>query len=361
MERGEGNGDIMQEIIVGKREEGMRLDRYLQRYLPNAEKNFIYKMLRKKNIKLNGERCNGSEKICANDSIAIYFSDETLEKFRGRGAAANAAVKNGSTGKHGKSSKCGHDALRVIYEDDDILVVDKPAGMLSQKAERDDVSLVEHVTQYLLDSQCLTADDLNTFHPGVCNRLDRNTSGLVVAGKTLKGLQTMSEAFRDRTLHKYYIAVVAGTMEERMRLSGWLYRDSQANLTRVFDTIEEAGRLGAAGEPDRIETEFIPIAGNGRHTLLKINLITGKTHQIRAHLSGIGHGIVGDPKYGNRRANELAGRLYGVKRQLLHAYELDYPAMGLHLVAQVPPDFVKLLEGEGLWEPGIQEALGALH
>ncbi|MGN0407992.1 MAG: RluA family pseudouridine synthase [Bacteroides sp.] len=337
----------MKELVISAREEGIRLDRYLERYLCNAEKNFIYKMLRKKNITLNDHKCTGSEKLAKNDRVKIFFSDETLEKF----------TKNAAGSTQARSVK-----LNVIYEDGDILVVDKPAGMLSQKAKPKDVSLVEYITDYLTASGELTENDLITFKPGICNRLDRNTSGLVVAGKTISGLQRMSEAFKERTIHKYYICVVKGVIKERQRMQGFLSKDERNNQVKIFATKEEALALGIKEEDVRqIITEYMPVAASKTFTFLKVNLITGRTHQIRAHLAATGHPIVGDPKYGDAAVNRLAASKYNVNRQLLHAYELDYPERELNLHTDIPAEFKRILEGENIWGLGIQEALEALH
>lgn len=343
----------MKELIISSREDGMRLDRYLERYLCNADKNFIYKMMRKKNITLNGHKCSGNEKLTTNDSIKIFFSEETLEKF-------TASASSAPAGKDFPNTK-----LNVIYEDKDILVVDKPSGMLSQKAAPDDISLTEYITGYLLRTGAVSKEDLKTFKPGVCNRLDRNTSGLVVAGKTLAGLQEMSEAFRIRTIHKYYICIVKGVINERKQADAFLVKDENSNMAEIFKTAEEAKAFGMqaarAKEAVRIVTEYIPVASCGDFTFLKVRLITGKAHQIRAHLSSIGHPIVGDYKYGNEETNRLARNRYNIKSQLLHAYEIDYPKRRLNLRTQIPEEFKRMLKGENIWEHGIQEVLEVRH
>lgn len=339
----------MKEIIVSSREDGMRLDKYLQRYLSNAEKNFIYKMLRKKNIKLNDKKCDGSEKIRVNDSIKIYFADETLEKFIGE-----SQVKLKPSIHRVK--------LDIVYEDKDILVVDKPVGMLSQKASARDVSLVEYVTDYLISNNSLTEEDLKTFHPGVCNRLDRNTSGIVVAGKTQSGLKEMSKAFKERTIHKYYISIVTGVVSDKCNQRAWLFKDEIKNQVKIFKDEEQALKLGLKKEKlNEIITEYMPISCNGKYTLLKINLVTGKSHQIRAHLAWLGHPIIGDLKYGKTYVNEWAKKNYDINRQLLHAYELNFPERNLNVRTKIPNDFFRLMKGERLWEPGTQEVLEAQH
>ena len=175
----------MKETIIKENESGQRLDKYLKKYLPQAPGSFIYKMLRKKNITLNGKKAAGQEKLNTGDSIKFFLAEETIDKFTGNAAASESyPVKKD---------------LEIIYEDDNILLINKPAGMLSQKAKKEDVSLVEYVIGYLLSNGSVTKEELLTFHPGICNRLDRNTSGMVVAGKSLAGLQIMGEAFKERT------------------------------------------------------------------------------------------------------------------------------------------------------------------
>ena len=164
----------MKLLTVTEREAGQRLDKMLAKYLNLAGKGFIYKMIRKKNITLNGRRCDGSEKLEEGDQIRLFLSDETIGRFS---SVPVQPVKKTS--------------LDVIYEDENILLINKPCGMLSQKAAESDVSLVEYITAYLLETGAMTEEDLKTFRPSVCNRLDRNTSGIVIAGKTLGGLQAM--------------------------------------------------------------------------------------------------------------------------------------------------------------------------
>ena len=159
----------MKELEVKAQESGQRFDKYLSRYLKEAPKSFLYKMLRKKNITLNGKKASGNEKLEVNDKVQLFFSDETLEKFMGE----EKEVKKGS--------------LEILYEDENVIFINKPAGMLSQKAKKEDVSLNEYLAGYLLDSGAMTKEDFRTFHPAVCNRLDRNTSGIVAAGKTMAG------------------------------------------------------------------------------------------------------------------------------------------------------------------------------
>lgn len=342
----------MREIIIKENEAGQRFDKYLKKYLSEAPGSFLYKMLRKKNIVLNGQKASGSEKLKAGDCVKLFLSDETVDKF-----SRNAKKQESFT-----ASK----ELPVIYEDEDILVLNKPAGMLSQKADRKEPSVVEYVTGYLLESGKLSEDDLRTFRPGVCNRLDRNTSGLIVAGKSLAGLQEMSALFKERTLKKYYLCIVKGCIRKSAHIRGYLKKDEAANQAVVVRTLKEAQQ-----EEDYrpIETEYAPIAFHPEITLLKVHLITGRTHQIRAHLSGQGHPVLGDYKYGDRAFNDRYKKKYQITSQMLHAYELVLPEdmgerfsslSGQRFFAEVPPVFYRLIK-ETAWQHGIQEALEVQH
>lgn len=320
----------MREIQITGNESGQRLDKMLAKYLNEAPKSFLYKMLRKKNIVLNGKKATGSEKLSTGDCVKIFLAEETIEKFSGRKITYTK------------------EKLDILYEDEDVLFINKPVGMLSQKAKEGDESVVEHLITYLLVSGQLTEADLQTFRPSVCNRLDRNTSGLVVAGKSLAGLQKMSELFQNRTLQKFYRCLVAGCVNETQRITGYLVKDETRN--RV--TISDREVPGSA----RIETEYVPICIGQDVTLLEVHLITGKTHQIRAHLAAAGHPVIGDYKYGDRRMNDSYKKKYGLSSQLLHAYRLEMPVCTDTLkqlsqkvqIAEVPKLFADICKDKGV-------------
>lgn len=318
----------MQEIQIAANEAGQRLDKLLAKYLSEAPKSFLYKMLRKKNIVLNGKKASGNEKLVAGDSVKLFLSDETIQKFSKEITVCKSNTK-----------------LDILYEDDDILLVNKPAGMLSQKAEAKDISLVEHLISYLLESGQLTRENLKSFKPSICNRLDRNTSGLVVCGKSLKGLQTMGQLFKERKLKKYYRCIVAGNVTEKQYVKGYLIKDEKKNQVTVSDTYFP--------ESQEIETEYRPIQQLKQGTLLEVYLITGKTHQIRAHLASQGHAVIGDYKYGSREINDRYKKEYQLSHQLLHAYRLEVPKTKelpqlseKMFVAPLPKQFQKIIEGE---------------
>lgn len=319
----------MRVLTVSENEAGQRLDKLLAKYLNLAPKSFLYKMLRKKNITVNGKKCDGSETLIVGDEIKLFLADETIDKF------SEVAIQ-----------KVKKQRLDILYEDRHILLINKPAGMLSQKAKDTDESLVEYLIDYLLDSGSLKKEELQSFRPSVCNRLDRNTSGLVAAGKSLPGLQALSAVFRDRSIHKYYLCVVHGRVAEHRSISGYLRKDEKTNQVQIFS--EEVS--GSA----QIRTEYEPLHyqkdGTGGWTLLKVTLLTGRTHQIRAHLASVGHPILGDSKYGDPQVNEIGRRSYQVKSQLLHSYELIFPHMpvpleslsGRRFTAPVPEAFTRI-------------------
>lgn len=338
----------MIEITIKENEAGQRLDKFLKKYLSQAPGSFLYKMLRKKNIVLNGKKASGSEKLETGDQVKFFLAQETMEKFRGISEALPA--EEGFPGKHPE----------ILYEDAHVLFLNKPSGMLSQRARKEDLSAVEFVRWYLRKSGQLGEEELRAFQPAVCNRLDRNTSGIIGAGKTLAGLQELTELFRKRSIKKYYLCFAKGSISKQAYIRGYLTKDERNNKVRILAK-EQEGALP-------IETEYTPLAVSREMTLLKVHLITGRSHQIRAHLAGEGHPILGDYKYGDRKWNEGYKKAYGIKDQLLHAYQLQMPVLTGPLerlsqetvTAPVPEEFARLIK-ETKWERGIQEALEVLH
>ena len=298
----------MKELTITTHDASQRMDKYLKRVFPEMGTSFLHKMLRKKNITLNGKKATGSELVQAGDLIQCFFSDETFDKFAGN----HANIKEYLT---------AYDALKniqVIYEDEHILLLDKPAGVLSQKAKPEDMSLNEWMIGYLLSKKAVTEESIKHFKPSVCNRLDRNTSGLVICGKTLLGSREMSRMLKDRSLQKYYLTYVHGKLEGKKVLEGYHYKDKNANQAMILFNKPTQG----IEQYDTIITAYRSLEAKKNYSYLEIELITGKTHQIRAHLAAYGHPIAGDKKYGNEKA--LTVKNYP-KHQLLHAYRIVFP------------------------------------
>ncbi|MDD3222932.1 MAG: RluA family pseudouridine synthase [Clostridia bacterium] len=312
----------MQKFIVTPNEAGQRLDKLLVKYLNQAPKSFIYKMLRKKNITLNHKKCDGSEKTAIGDEVTFWLADETIEKFR-------------ETQKFQRSQP----HFKVLYEDDDLLAVNKPAGLLSQKARPEDISANEEAISYLLDEGVITEKSLEVFKPSVCHRLDRNTSGLLIVGKSLGGLQHMAGVLKERTAEKYYLCLVEGIIKSPADICGYLVKDENTNQVRISKEEVSGSHF--------IETFYEPLGNNKKYTLLKVELITGRTHQIRAHLASIGHGIVGDGKYGTEAVNDLFRRNYRLKHQLLHSWQMVFDEKTI--TAPLWPEFERILKEENLW------------
>ena len=341
----------MIKVRVAERDAGQRLDKYLRKYLAKAPSSFVYKMLRKKNITLNEKKASGNEMLRAEDEIAMFLSDDTILKF---GGAIPGGEKYNGTGQESrrfqqyKEAYEAYGELGIVYEHDHVLIVNKPVGMLTQKAAPSDRSLNEWLIGYLMAKGEADEHTLHTFKPSVCNRLDRNTSGLVLCGKTLAGSQKMSALLKDRSLRKFYSLYVKGVVTQEARIEGSLKKDENTNKVELC-------RDASDGEAVDVLTVYKPIKNYRNITLLEVELITGKTHQIRVHLASVGHPVIGDYKYGYFEWNDRYKKKYGITTQLLHAIRLEFPQMEgewadiseLVLTAEPPEIFRILDEGEG--------------
>ncbi len=298
----------MKEIRIDKNESDQRMDRFLKKYLANATQGFIYKMLRKKNIKLNGNKANPESIIMEGDSIQLYLSDETIEKFKAvKGEIKSKLIPN------------------IIYEDDNIILINKPMGILSHGAGGDEFedNIVDSMVSYLIEKGDYVPRLEKTFTPSICNRLDRNTSGIIIGAKNYQSLKIVNEAIKNTFVRKFYITIVKGTITKDFKAEAFLSKDEDRNMVEV-------SRDDAEGLK-RIETHVRVLKSGKEYSLLEIELITGRTHQIRGHLSSLGYPVIGDRKYGSPAINKKFKLEYDLENQWLHGYKIEFNGLTEHL------------------------------
>ena len=330
----------MKEIVVTPQESGEKLIRYLNRHLPEASTGFLYKMLRKKNITINEKKCSGNESISEGDHIQIFFSDETYAKMSGqKGEGTDLAASYAI-------SKMVYSDIkeRILFENEDYIAFNKRQGELSQKASDSDRSVNEILIGYLLKDGQLDENLLVTFKPSVINRLDRNTSGVILFGKTMKALQNGGEMMQTHDGNKTYRCISylhsnCKFNEKETEISGFLTKDTERNIVKFSDFPMNSD------SKDMLETVRV-IQRKGDLALLEIRMMTGRSHQIRASLYHYGAPILMDPKYGDPQANRRYGQdLPGDVGQLLHAYSVELPRLG-KVMAPMPETFTALMNDE---------------
>ncbi|MBR3201411.1 MAG: RluA family pseudouridine synthase [Mogibacterium sp.] len=335
----------MREIQITANDAGRRLDRFLRKYLPGASLSEIYRIIRK-DAKVDAKRRSESYILNEGDILTLYLSDEVFEKLsRGKGAFGTGAVKKASRAKR---------TFRIVYEDDQILIASKPFGLLTHgdSHEKKD-HLANQVKDYLIAAGAYDPRNEKVFVPAPVNRLDRNTTGMVLFGKTASSMRELARMIREDDIRKFYLTVACGAIREEQHLSGSLVKDETMNKVKILD---EGGK--------DIETIVRPLEvfsfGNGlKATLCEIELVTGRSHQIRAHLASIGHPLAGDSKYADRGAaavNRYMRERFGLSTQLLHACRIEFSGAapeyavlgylkGKAFEAPVPARFNEIISG----------------
>jgi len=288
----------MRELTVTKNDAGQRLDRFVGKAVPLLPESLLQKYIRLKRIKVNGKRAKQDQRLAEGDVVQLYINDEFFEKP----SANNAYLKIVSP------------KLSIIYEDDDILLVDKPPGMLCHSDGKPDAeNLVAHIQAYAYQSGQWKPREENSFAPAICNRIDRNTGGIVIAAKNAEALRIMNQKIRDREIDKYYLCIVHGRPAPPSgTLRGFIAKDADKNMVRATEHFSPGSKPA--------ETEYRTLATKNGLSLLECRLLTGRTHQIRAQLAAAGYPLLGDIKYGGEKLNEP----YGERSQALYAYRLVF-------------------------------------
>lgn len=293
----------MRTVQITKNDAEQRVDKFLQKYFKNMPLSLIYKYIRKKRVKLNGKRSFNNTLLKEGDILTLYIEDKFFDN-------CTASTINGAKQPFKAITPC----LDIVYEDDNILIVDKKPGMLShadKKVQTD--TLIMHIQSYLYHKKSFIPQNENTFKPAICNRLDRNTGGLVIAAKTAEALRIMNEKIKLRQVHKFYLCHLQGILADKQgTLEGYLTKDNTTN--KAYITKE------STKDSKGIETKYHVLQEKNDMSLVEVQLITGRSHQIRAHFAAIGHPLIGDIKYGGKKVQNLT-------HQALYAYKLvfDFP------------------------------------
>lgn len=258
----------------------------------------MYKYIRMKRIKVNGKRGEISQKLVQGDVVDMYINDEFFAPAQDKYDFLSASKK-----------------LDIVYEDENILLLDKKVGLLSHPDETEyNDTLITRIKRYLYEKGEFNPKDENSFTPSLVNRIDRNTGGIVIAAKNSESLRILNQKLKDREMEKYYLCVIHGSLTRKSGiLEGWLIKDEKKNKVAVYSQ----KRNGAK----EIRTKYSVIAENKNLSLVEVELLTGRTHQIRAHFASIGHPLLGDGKYGTNELNKAHG---GYKKQFLYSYRLKF-------------------------------------
>jgi len=285
-------------IEIGINEAGQRLDKFLRKLLKDVPLSRIFKALRKGDIRVNGKKQKENYTLEVDDLVEIRYIQSTKEK------------------KEENFIKVDAKGIKITYEDSNILVVEKWPNILVHPDQKGkEPSLTDYVLSYLYDKGDYLPEKELTFTPAPCNRLDRNTSGVVIFGKNFESLRVMNEMIREGKVEKYYTTLVKGKIKDGL-YKGYIHKNEEANISKIYDK--------KIKDSKEIAMEVKTLQTNGAYSLLEINLITGRSHQIRAHLSHLGTPIIGDNKYGDKKLNSFFANKFGLDYQYLYAYKLIF-------------------------------------
>lgn len=287
----------MKSFVIEKNDANQRLDKYLTKSFPNLPKALMYKYIRIKRIKVNGKRAEISTRLNLGDTVDMYINDEFFEKKETVYDFMSASKK-----------------IDIVYEDENIILLNKKVGLLSHPDDSEYIdTLITRVKRYLYEKGEWQVENESSFTPALVNRIDRNTSGIVICAKTAEALRVLNQKMKDRELHKIYLCIVHGKMSrESETLEGYLTKDEKKNKVFVSKKQTPDGKY--------IKTKYTVLGYKDGLSLLEVDLLTGRTHQIRAHLASIGHPLLGDGKYGTNALNKKSG----YKKQCLCSYKLVF-------------------------------------
>lgn len=286
----------MKEFIINSNDANQRLDKFIQKSVPRLPQSMMYKAIRNKRIKINGKRAEISIRLQAGDIVQMYINDEFFDTAVETEFMAAPAV------------------LDIVYEDENIILIDKKNGLVVHEDNENTVdTLINRLKHYLYDKGEYNPEQENSFAPSLCNRLDRNTGGIVIAAKNAESLRVLNQKIKDRELEKYYLCVTVGIPPKKKdTITAYLEKNSDDNTVKVTDRKTDRNKT--------IITTYKVLKTNGNLALLEIKLDTGRTHQIRAHMAYIDCPLLGDGKYGINRVNKE----YKIKTQALYSYKLKF-------------------------------------
>ncbi|MEG0978796.1 MAG: RluA family pseudouridine synthase [Oscillospiraceae bacterium] len=287
----------MKSFIISANDSNQRLDKFITKSLPNLPKALMYKYIRTKRIKINNKRAEISTRLNIGDVVDMYINDEFFEKPAPHYDFLHAPKK-----------------LDILYEDENIMLLDKKVGLLAHPDENEYTdTLITRVKRYLYENGSYIPEDENSFAPALVNRIDRNTGGIVIAAKNAQSLRILNAKMKYRELQKFYLCVLHGTLDKKEdTLEGFLVKDEDKNKVFVYKTMRENAK--------QIKTHYRVLDSYNNMSLIEVELLTGRTHQIRAHFASIGHPLLGDGKYGKNALNKELG----YKKQFLYSYKLVF-------------------------------------